>query len=194
MGQPPVRVRATVRPVVARSRSHRFTALAVLSLLSLGSVGACFDSDEVFSAPGTTTTGDPVTTSTGGDSSTTSILDPTTGEPDVSCRDAVVCIQDCASDLITMPTIEPDLGCFLDCEEQLTVREAYHLLRLANCAAEVCEASDACKSGEEGTSSSSGGDPPLVDPCLACVFGTMLDESPTECVEFHELCNEEMVE
>jgi hypothetical protein len=183
--------------VVAVSTSHRIGSL--LALFVLASTAACFDSDEKFEPRAGSTTGTVDPTTTSGSSSTTGTPDPTTGEPDISCRDAVQCIQQCAFDLITDPGIEPDLGCFLDCEEQLTVREAYHLLRLGNCAAAECEMRDECMSGDTdggGSSSSSGGDDGggLIDPCLQCVFLEMTNTDPMVCVEFHELCNEEMVE
>ncbi|MEM6296435.1 MAG: hypothetical protein AAGA54_34530 [Myxococcota bacterium] len=169
---------------------------AVLAVMAAGPAG-CFDSDEVFSAPGTTSTGavDPTTSTTIDEpGSSTSTIDNTTGEPDITCRDAVACIQQCSLDLIVDPGIEPDLGCFLDCEEQLTVREAYHLLRLANCAAAECEQLDACMPDMGSSGGAGSGNDGLLDPCLLCVFGLMTDTEPTVCVEFHELCNEENVE
>lgn len=185
--------------MVVASTSHRIGSL--LALLVLAGTAGCFDSDEKFEPrAGTTGEPDPTTTTAVGTSSSTGTIDPTTGEPDVSCRDAVECIQDCSTMLITDPSIEPDLGCFLDCEEQLTVREAYHLLRLANCAAAECEMREACSPGgdtdgdTDTDASGDAGDDGLVDPCLLCVFLEMNASNPTVCVEFHELCNEEMVE
>ena len=129
-------------------------------------------------------------------------------EPEFTCRDAVVCIQQCAFDLAINPSIEPDLGCLLDCvEENLTVRETYHLLQLSNCAADACEQTNDCMAGgaetatdtdtdtDAGTDSSTtsgggGGGGGPIDPCLQCIFLEMSNPEPTVCVEFHELCNE----
>ncbi len=116
-------------------------------------------------------------------------------EPEFTCRDAVVCIQQCAFNLAINPSIEPDLGCLLDCvEENLTVRETYHLLQLSNCAADECEQTNDCMPEGDGTGGSTGagdeGGAGPIDPCLECIFLEMSNPEPTVCVEFHELCNE----
>lgn len=164
--------------------------VSVVASIPFG-VTACFDSDERPLMQATTTTGTPELPMTTTDPGTSTGLPATTGVPDISCRDAVVCIQNCSFRLITDPGIEPDLGCFLECEEQLTVMEAYHLLRLANCAAEECEALESCMSSETGGADENSSD--LIDPCLVCVFTLMSDQQPDVCQEFHELCNEDDV-
>lgn len=186
--------------MVAASTTRRFGSY--VALFTVFVAGGCFDSDEKFTPRSGTTTGEPdPTTTTGDGTSSTGGPDGTTGEPDFTCRDAVVCIQQCAFELALNPGPEPDLGCLLDCvEENLTVRETYHLLRLSNCAADACESRDECMSEGDtdggGSSSSSGGDEGgddgggLIDPCLQCVFLEMSNPEPTVCVEFHELCNE----
>ncbi len=170
-----------------------------MALLALATTGACFDSDQKFE-PRSGTTGDPdPTTGSQESSSSSGGLDSTTGEPEFTCRDAVVCIQQCAFDLLINPSVEPDLGCLLRCvEENLTVRETYHLLQLSNCAADECEKTDKCMPESEGTDTDTdgstgggGGDGGgVIDPCLTCIFGEMSNPEPTVCVEFHELCNE----
>ncbi len=197
--------------MVARPTSTRnFAALRISAVvLVAAAASACFDSDETFRVAGTTTTGpvDPVTSTTTDEPSSSTAVDPTTGGADVSCRDGVGCIQQCALDLITDPGIEPDLGCFTECIEErgLNVTQAYHLLRLANCAASDCEEQNRCGSGGDsatgtgtgtGTTTSDGGggdDGGLIDPCLICIFGLMTDPEPTVCVEFHELCDPDPV-
>lgn len=122
--------------------------------------------------------------------------DSSSGEPDRTCRDAITCIRNCALDIGLDPNPEPDLSCFLDCEEDLTVREAYHLLRLANCAADQCQMTNDCDDGM-GTSGSGSGDDDgggggggndLIDPCLGCIFLVMQDANSAVCEEFQNQC------
>ena len=172
-----------------------------MALVALAFGAACFDSDQKFEPRAVETTGgpDPTTTSDGSTSSTGG-GEATTMEPEFTCRDAVVCIQQCAFDLAFNPGIEPDLGCLLDCvEENLTVRETYHLLQLSNCAADVCEQTNDCMSegagsdtdtDSDGSTTEGDGGGGLIDPCLQCIFLEMSDPEPTMCVEFHERCNE----
>lgn len=174
-------------------------------LVALAAAGAgCFDSDEVFKVAATTTGAD--TTTTLPPTTTTSTTDPTTstgstGDPDVTCRDAIDCIFECAAAVQAQtmdPNYEPDLSCFLECEEQLTVPEAKKLLLLANCASEQCAMMGDCGSSDT-TSTSSGGSSDSTDdgppppegpltPCLMCIFVLMLDEDFEGCAEFAMAC------
>lgn len=185
--------------VVAASAAHRLGSFVALVALVLS--GACFDSDQKSAPRSVGTTGEPDPTTTSDGSSSSGGADATTMEPEFTCRDAVVCIQQCAFDLAINPSVEPDLGCLLDCvEENLTVRETYHLLQLSNCAADECEQTNECMPEDEGTdtdtdtdgTTSGGGDDGggIIDPCLQCIFLEMSNPEPTVCVEFHELCNE----
>ncbi|MBV1860974.1 MAG: hypothetical protein KUG77_21335 [Nannocystaceae bacterium] len=182
--------------MVAASTAHRLGSFVALVALALS--GACFDSDQKSSPRSVGTTGEPDDTTTSEGSSSSGSLEATTMEPEFTCRDAVVCIQQCAFDLAFNPSIESDLGCLLDCvEENLTVRETYHLLQLSNCAADECEQTNDCMPEGEGTDTDTGstgggddGGSGIIDPCLQCIFLEMSNPEPTTCVEFHELCNE----
>lgn len=149
-------------------------------------VVACFDSDETFKAAGTTTTGEPSTTST--ETTTTTTESSTTENPVNTCRDAVDCVIQCAFDLAIENPDEPDLSCLIDCiEETLTVGETVKLLELVNCTSQLCRDEMICVTPDEttGGSSDSGtdsgsstttaapgeaGEPPLISPCIQCVF------------------------
>lgn len=179
---------------------------------------ACFDSDQTIGQATTTnaTTGDVTTTSATTTSDTTETGSSSTTGTGKTCRDAIDCVFMCAAIIqgqLSDPDYEPDLSCFLECEEQLSVDEVYLLLKLANCTALVCRDLGECaapsdsssSSGSESSSSSDGsssgsssssesssssgeGDPPLIDPCLQCVFERMLDPESPGCEEFAMQC------
>lgn len=187
-------------------------------LLALGfagvAFGACFDSDEKFVplSPTTSTTGPLPGTSS---SSTTAMGSTSTGTPDVTCRDAIDCVVVCASELMASELNEPDLTCFLECEENLSVAEALHLFRLTECVTNRCidlgvcdilvptettsSSSSSSTGGEStstggssssstGTSSTTGDDGPS-NPCLDCILANMLDENPGgECQGLAVMC------
>jgi hypothetical protein len=172
---------------------------------------ACFDSDQKFKLAETTSTSTSTSTTT---TSTTAPSTETTSSgtgPDGTCRDAIECIYNCAAmiagQMQANPDLEPDLTCFLDCEEQLSVPEVKKLLEFASCCSMICEAEGECGGGSSssgGESSSSGGSsssssssttsgggdgpPPLLDPCLQCVFVHMLDEESPGCEPFAMAC------
>jgi hypothetical protein len=85
-----------------------------------------------------TTTGSESSTSTGlihettGDSTT----EPTTGEPEQSCRDVLMCFTDCALTL--------DLACFQGCAEGLPPEEGMKALALGSCIVQGCFGTGAC--------------------------------------------------
>lgn len=128
------------------------------ALVLLTALIGCFDSDEVYPArePATTTTGPDTTStteSTGEPVTTTGPLD-LAGDPDITCRDAIACVQNCIREIIVggIPA-DPDLSCVVTCTEVLTVDEAYDLLRLANCVSLSCEAAGQCGSDASSTGS-----------------------------------------
>lgn len=190
-------------PLVAQHRTKRFRPVLVAGLLgTFVGLGGCFDSDDTFRLGATTGEPDPDPSTS---SSTTSMESSSSdssssGIPDRTCRDAITCIRDCALSIGLDPNPEPDLSCFLDCEEDLTVREAYHLLRLANCAAEDCQMRDACDdgmgtsgsgsgtAGEDDGGGGGGGGNDLIDPCLGCIFIVMQDANSSVCEEFQDQC------
>lgn len=176
-------------------------------------VVACFDSDEKavpLSTP-PVTTGPPPAAST---TSTTSGSSSSSGTPEVTCRDAIDCVVGCAGELQTSKLPEPDLTCFLECEEDLTVGEALHLFRLTECVTNKCVDQGVCdvlvptdttgssssggsssgsSSGSSDSSSGSssgstgGGGPD--NPCLDCILANMLDPQPGgECQGFADSC------
>ncbi len=175
----------------ARSARLLFVASALGGRLLL--LGGCFDSDEKYvPAAGSTSTTGPITTTSSSTTSTTSGSSSTTAAPDVTCRDAIDCVVGCAGQLQASMLPEPDLTCFLDCEEGLTVDEALHLFYLTECVTNVCIDNGTCdvlvptetSTGSSGgsSSSSSGSDtgsttgPP--NPCLDCILSYMLDKNP----------------
>lgn len=176
----------------------------VLALVAAAS--GCFDSDEKFSAIVATSTGDATTTTTTTAETTTSTTTDATSSTtsDATCRDAITCIFQCAAMIQAQqamdPDFEPDYSCFLECEEQLPVPEAYRLLKLGNCAAEECALNDGpCAppedptGGTESGSSTTSTEPPpdpggLVDPCISCIFVILLDEEYPGCQEFAMEC------
>lgn len=163
-------------------------------------LGACFDSDELYqpAAVSTSTTGPIPTTSSS--SSSTSGSSSTTAEPEVTCRDAIDCVFGCVTELQTSMLPEPDLTCFLECEPGLTSEEVLDLFRLTECVTNRCISDGVCDQlvqteTSTGTSSSSGGESSssgttgeLVNECLNCIVGSMMDPEPPGCMEFAAEC------
>jgi len=190
---------------------HRCVCWGLVALVAVSA--GCFDSDEVFKAAATTT-GEPTTTTTSTNTTTTTTTDPTsestTFVSDDTCRDAIDCIFECAAMIQAQtqldPDFEPDLSCFTECIEALSVDEAYKLLLLAQCASDECEkpglecepvdaTTGGTESGSETSGSESGGGdegpiPPTgpLTPCLQCIFVLMLDEDFEGCAEFSLAC------
>lgn len=168
-------------------------------------VGACFDSDDKFrlAVEGTTTTtGVPGTTTTPDPSTTTEpFVTGTTEDAELTCRDLVGCIQQCALS-IDQNDPEPDYGCITDCTEdpRTNEEEVYHLFRLTQCLTDVCIELGDCRMPEEGTtgtgtgtsrsSEDGGGEGPVgpLPPCLFCIFRMVLEADAAVCQEFHALC------
>jgi len=174
----------------------------------------CFDSDEKFKAGEATTTTSGTTSGTTTIDPTTETTVGTTVEPENTCEDAISCITQCALEIAMAGQVEPDLSCLIDCvEELLTPEETVKLLELAFCCSEQCQVDGICGGGgttgtESGTgtgtdtggSSSStsttapsdeGGDdgpPPLLDPCVTCIFACMSDPEPPGCQDLAMAC------
>jgi hypothetical protein len=193
--------------------TYRRATGALLVIVLVGT--ACFDSDQTFKSAATTgTSGEPGTTTSSTTEVTTETSVASTTGPDGTCRDAIECVKMCAQMILVQmnadPDFEPDLSCFLDCEEQLSIPEVKLLLELTNCTSEVCRELGECSSGtssssSEGSSSSSSSSEsssdsssssstteappdPLFDPCLQCIFEHLLDPESPGCEEFAMQC------
>lgn len=170
---------------------------------SAGTVGAGTDGP----ADSATSVGQPgVSTASDGSASSTGVPPSTAteGNPDLTCRDAIDCVVDCASELQQMDAAEPDLTCFLECEEGLTVEESLHLFELTECVSNKCIDIGVCDeleptgtAGEpdmgSGTGSGSGGSGSSggVSPsqCLDCILSNIFDEHPGgECQPYADAC------
>ncbi|MCB9701844.1 MAG: hypothetical protein H6711_08130 [Myxococcales bacterium] len=142
------------------------------ALLVTGLLAAACNSDLVLVDDSTTSTSStgPITTEPPPpwDFSTTAV-DPTTGEPgDLSCRGAIACLINCALNVPTEPTPEPDLSCFLECEEGMSAEEVYDLFKFMNCVTDLCIETGACDPNDLGG-----------DDCTACFLNNLaLDEPP----------------
>jgi hypothetical protein len=203
-------IAATVAPMFLASlalglcgSSARFPR-RLASIVALGAIlspASCFDSDEKYqpAAEATTTTGPSITTTSDGTSSTGS--SSTTEAPEQTCRDAIECVVGCATELQAAMLPEPDLTCFLECEEGLTTEEVLHLFRLTECVTNQCMAQGRCdilvpmdtstgESSSSGGDSSSTGDTDGTRPpeCLFCILGAMMDPQPPGCQEFASAC------
>lgn len=175
----------------------------LVGMVALGAfswlVAGCFDSDEKYQpAADATTTGPPGTSTTDG-TSTTSGSSSTTEAPDATCEDAISCVIGCALELQASMLPEPDLTCFIECEEGLDTAEVLHLFRLTECVTNYCIAQGQCDvlvptdptgGSSSGGESSSTGDSDDTRPniCLTCILGAMQDESTPTCMDFHAAC------
>ncbi len=183
---------------------------------------ACFDSDQTFKSAATTTGTTGTTTTTTAETTTTGTT-TTSAEtgPFDTCRDAIQCVFQCAGSIQAQlqqnPDFEPDLSCFIECAETLSVDEVYKLFNLINCTGQVCKDIGECvdssttSSGESSSSSSTSGDTSstsssssesssssssseggedggLIDPCINCIFTRMLDPESPGCEEFAMMC------
>jgi hypothetical protein len=88
-----------------------------------------------------------------------------------TCRDGIECLVMCQFELIVNMDPEPDLSCFLECDESLPTEEAYKLIQLAECINLQCEAEGAC--GGEATDME----------CLVCLTANSQDPEPEGCEE-----------
>jgi hypothetical protein len=178
-------------------------------MLACAGPTGCFDSDQKTPvALGTGSSGstgagttwsppDPWTTTQGGSGGASSTTKGT-----ATCRDAIDCIQGCAGKLDPTPGPEPDLSCFLECEDGLTEEEALLLLRLTQCVARECDELGVCEptpgsssggsgsdTGTSGASSGSAGSSGgLIPPCLECILSYALDPQPPGCLDEAAAC------
>ena len=173
--------------------------LPFLALPLLVSLGACFDSDEkVVPLAGSSSTTGPIVT-TADSSTSTSSGSTSTGDADRTCREAIVCVQNCVIQLQISMLPEPDFTCFLECEEGMTTDEVLKLFRLTECVTNECidegqcdllVPSDSTSTGE-GSSSSSGSTGGTRPPyCLMCVMPKLSDpQLGGQCAEFAFECD-----
>ena len=102
---------------------------------------------------------------------TTSTGDPTTGGTgDLSCRGAIACLLNCALNLPDPPGPEPDLGCFLACEEGMSAEEVYRLFKFINCVTNLCIDAGACDPNDLGG-----------DACTGCLIENLALDQPPGC-------------
>ena len=152
-----------------------------LFLACTPSLFACFDSDELRSAEDSTTTsgGDTVTpySDETADTSDDNWTAEDTGPSETTCRDAIECLIDCQADLIFNMQEEPDLTCFLECDQDLSTEEAYLLIKLAECIGNWCTMQGSC-----------GGDA-TENECLICIAANGQDPQAEGCQEEAAACD-----
>jgi hypothetical protein len=161
--------------------SARLLAPAVLAALS-GCFGVfgCFNSDELFAAndTGTSASGDTVTmySDESGSENDDNWTAGETGPGETTCRDAIECLVMCQSAAIFNMDPEPDLSCFLECDQGLTTEEAYLLIKLAECIGNTCAENGSC--GPESTN----------NDCLICIAANGTDPQPPGCIDEAAAC------
>jgi len=102
---------------------------------------------------------------------TTSTGDPTTGGMgDLTCRGAIACLLNCALNVPPEPTPEPDLSCFLECEDGMTSEEVYDLFKFINCISNLCIDSGECDPNDLGG-----------DVCTGCFINNLALDQPPGC-------------
>lgn len=170
---------ATVALVDTAPNSLRAIAVAsVTVLLALGGAGGCiFNSDQLTAADddGTTSeTGAMYSDET--EESTDNWTAEETGPFETTCRDAIDCLITCQSLAIIDPSPEPDLSCFLECDQGLSQDEAYLLIKLAECIGNKCADEGAC--GPDSTDMD----------CLICIAANGNDPQPPGCIDEAAAC------
>ncbi len=150
----------------------------VATVVSLAAL-AC-NSDLILDDPTTTTsTTNPVTTEPPDPwDFTTSTTDPTTGDSgDLSCRSAIACLINCALNLPTEPTPEPDLSCFLECQDGMSAEEVYDLFKFINCVTDLCIENGSCDPNDLGG-----------DECTGCYLNNLALDEPPGCEAAGQAC------
>ena len=154
--------------------------LVVSACLILGPGLAC-NSDDLFLGEGSSSTGEPATTTTTGTPTTgpvgststtdaTTIFETTETPPQQTCRDVLMCVGGCALML--------DPACFQLCAEGLQPEEAMKAGQLGLCIGQLCFESGACSPDA------------LMDPaCLACIGFGILSPNPPGCEAEAEACS-----
>ena len=183
------------RPRLAARRGQLAKVALVCAVAGLAA--GCFDSDQRVRLGNTMTTGPatggspPSPWTTGQGASSSSGDKPV---PEATCRDAVECVFGCAAGLELPLPPEPDLTCFLECEDGLTEDEALLLLRLLDCVAAQCAEKGLCGAGTTGGSSGTGtstgaGGGAELDPCTNCILVNVQDPQPPGCLEEAAMCD-----
>ena len=175
------------------SRPGRISiAFVLLPALLIG----CFNSDEKVRAndevgSASTDTGTIYSDETAQDTDDNWSASSETG--DTTCRDAIDCLIKCQYELIGNNDPEPDLSCFLECDQGLTVDEALALLKLGECIATQCLDAGECAGSGETTGTDSGTDSgtdtgPTNTDCLLCIAAYAMDPEPPGCMEQAAAC------
>jgi len=148
----------------------------LVALVGLGAV-AC-NSDLFVETTTTSTSTGPVTTEPPDPwDFTTSTTDPTTGETgDLDCRSAIACMVQCALNL-PPPGPEPDLSCFLECQEGMSAQEVYDLFNFMNCVTDLCIEEGSCDPNDLGG-----------DECTGCYINNLALDEPPGCEAAGQAC------
>lgn len=178
--------------VPTRLRSHAWGFLSLSLSFSFALLVGCFNSDEKVRASDEAGSD----TSTGAmysDETAVETDDNWTGTSetgDTTCRDAIDCLIECQYELIASMDPEPDLSCFLECDQGLTVDEALILLKLGECIAQQCLDAGECAGADSGTDSGTGTDTgPTDTDCLLCIAAYAMDPEPPGCMELAAECD-----
>jgi hypothetical protein len=156
------------------------TGTRILAFAAALATTACFNSDELAAASGTTgeVGGETVTMysdeSEGENDDNWTAED--TGPAETTCRDAIECLVMCQAAALINPQPEPDLSCLIDCDMGLTTEEAYLLIKLAECIGKKC--ADEGKCGPESTE----------NDCLICFAANGTDPQPIGCIDEAAAC------
>lgn len=149
---------------------------AALGLLALG----C-NSDLLLEETTTTTTSTsgPITTEPPPpwDFTTTTGTTTSSTTGPLSCRNALSCLIQCALNLPDPPGPEPDLSCFLGCQEGMSAEEVYDLFKFVNCVTDLCIETGKCDPNDFGG-----------DDCTGCYINNLALEQPPGCEELGLAC------
>jgi hypothetical protein len=158
-------------------------------VLGLGVLCACQlppDLLEAGNADDSDTSGDGESSDDGSTAGQVNLAPEDTGPEEITCRDAMECLVSCLTDLMLDPEPDPDLSCFLECDEGLSQDEAYKLIQLAECIGNKC-AMDPDGAG------------PMISPCepepepkdndcFLCTVANSQDPEPSGCIEEATAC------
>lgn len=151
-------------------------------------LAGCFDSDELRSNNDPTDGGSSETVTMYSDetlgSSDDSWTAEETGPSETTCRDAIDCLVMCQFDLILNPQPEPDLGCFYECDQELSKDEAYKLILLAECIGIKCSTDPDGDGMQIAPCAPESSD----NDCLACIASNGQDLQPPGCEEEAAAC------
>ncbi|MEZ4450238.1 MAG: hypothetical protein R3B09_12245 [Nannocystaceae bacterium] len=88
----------------------------------------------------------------------------------LSCRSALSCLIQCALNIPQPPGPEPDLSCFLECEDGLSAEEVYDLFKFVNCVSNLCIDNGSCDPNDFGG-----------DACTGCFIENLALDAPPGC-------------